>query len=360
MNSSPTNWKDLSKVGFSQQEPRAGTYILQNSQPVYQSSTDGLEVLPIGLALYRYSWLKKYFYSLIKKETIKGPYPNHLDGYFIHVEKDREIPFLCQTALLMETSYFTQAPHNVILLDEGAELTLLTGCLSATGIETGTHSSITERYIGKGALLHEHMVHRWGNELMVTSHSGTMVEEGGTYISDYIGLKMSNHVLSYPETWLNGANATTKYRTIILDNGHATIELGGTIHLDADDTSAELAHRAICTGGQIYQKGILEGNARCKAHIDCAGMLLGNSIGIIESVPGLRSHHPDARLSHEASIGKISPQQVEYLRSRGIDKADAISMIVRGFLDLQIEGLGSEIDRFIKEMVELAGHGEGN
>ena len=61
----------------------------------------------------------------------------------------------------------------------------------------------------------------------------------------------------------------------------------------------------------------------------------------------------------EASIGKISPEQVEYLQSRGMDEREVTSMIIRGFLDADIEGLGPELNARIAEIAELAGHGEG-
>ena len=80
--------------------------------------------------------------------------------------------------------------------------------------------------------------------------------------------------------------------------------------------------------------------------------------GFIEAVPGLRSLHPEARMSHEASIGKIAPEQVAYLQSRGMEEREAISLIIRGFLDADIEGLSPELDARIAEIVELAGHGE--
>jgi Fe-S cluster assembly scaffold protein SufB len=80
--------------------------------------------------------------------------------------------------------------------------------------------------------------------------------------------------------------------------------------------------------------------------------------GFIESIPGLRGLHPEARMSHEASIGRIAPEQVEYLQSRGLDEREAISMIIRGFLGADIVGLGPELDARIAEIAELAGHGE--
>jgi hypothetical protein len=111
--------------------------------------------------------------------------------------------------------------------------------------------------------------------------------------------------------------------------------------------------------GLIYQRGLLIGNAACRAHVDCAGMVLdAKNKGFIQSIPGLRSLHPEARMSHEASIGKIAPEQVEYLQTRGMDEREAIALIIRGFLGADIIGLGPELDARIAEIAELAGHGE--
>jgi Fe-S cluster assembly scaffold protein SufB len=63
-------------------------------------------------------------------------------------------------------------------------------------------------------------------------------------------------------------------------------------------------------------------------------------------------------MSHEASVGKVAPEQVEYLMSRGMEEHEAISMIIRGFLDADIEGLSAELDARIEEIAAMAGHGE--
>jgi hypothetical protein len=186
-----------------------------------------------------------------------------------------------------------------------------------------------------------------------------VVEAGGVYVSNYVSLRPAKQIESDPQTWLNGEGASAKYLTVILGSEGATIDTGGSVYLNANDTSAELAHRGVCTGGYMHQRGMLIGNARCRAHVDCAGMVLdAKQGGFIESIPGLKGLHPEARMSHEASIGKIAPEQVEYLMSRGMAEREAISMIIRGFLDADIAGLGPELDARIAEIAELAGHGE--
>jgi Fe-S cluster assembly scaffold protein SufB len=356
----------LAEVGvFIEEDERSGTYILRDFQTVCTlSQAEGLELLPMAVALKRYDWLRENYYwkavpddlDEITARCASQPEPQ---GYFVRVKKGARVTLPCQAALYMASSAITQTVHNVVLIEENAELNLITGCVTRHGVSHGVHFAISEQYIGKNGMLTNTMVHSWGSEVTVRPRSGTIVEEGGTFVSNYVSLRPAGDMQSNPRTWLNGRGASAKYLTIILGSDGSTIDTGGEVYLNAEGTSAELAHRGVSTGGRIYQKGLLIGNASCRAHVDCAGMLVDpRTEGLILSIPGLKALHPEARMSHEASIGKISPQQVEYLQARGMEEREAISMIIRGFLDVDVKGLGPELDARIAEIAELAGHGE--
>ena len=280
-------------------------------------------------------------------------------GYFIHVKKGADVTLPCQAAMYLASDHLTQAVHNIVILEEGAKLQLITGCTSKHGVQKGRHLSVEEYYIGRNARLVSTMVHAWSADVLVEPRSGVIVEEGGRYESNYIALRAARRINSDPQIYLNGKGASAKSLTVVLGTPGSVVDTAGNVFLNAEDTGAELLHRGVCTGGVMHQGGLLIGNAPCRAHVDCAGMLLDQTgEGFIESVPGLRSHHPDARMSHEASIGKLAPEQVEYLMSRGMDEQEAISMLIRGFLLADIEGLGPELDAQIAEIAAIAGHGE--
>jgi Fe-S cluster assembly scaffold protein SufB len=346
-------------------EARSGTYIQRDFFPLTIAAQSGdFELLPITDALAKYDWLReKYYWKAVPSDrdqyTARMAAVSSPQGYFVCVKKGAKIPFPVQACLYMTRGDIAQTVHNVVILEEGAELSLITGCAIRAGIHAGVHLGVTESYIGVNATLTSTMVHSWNPGTEVRPHSGTIVEEGGTYTENYCSLQPARSVKTNPQTWLNGEGASAKYLTIILGSEGATIETGGEVFLNGRNTSAELAHRAVCTGGQISQTGLLIGNSPCRAHVDCAGMVVnaGDS-GFILSIPGLRSTHPGARMSHEASIGKIVPEQVEYLQSRGMDEREAISLIIRGFLGADVIGLGPELDARIAEIAELAGHGE--
>ena len=128
--------------------------------------------------------------------------------------------------------------------------------------------------------------------------------------------------------------------------------------MEGENTGAEIVTRAICQGGELIQAGLLIGAGKnCRAHVDCSGLMMSNQ-GMIEAVPRLRAIHPDARMSHEASIGRINEGEINYLQSRGLNEEEATSMIVRGFLSMGIEGLSPELDKTIAEIAEISGHGD--
>ena len=356
----------LAEVGvLTKGDMRSGTYMLRDFSPVCAfAPTQGLEILPTAVALNKYDWLReKYFFSAVPDDLDKiTAYNASLptpQGYYVHVEQGARVKLPCQAALYMAHANIAQTVHNIVILEENSELSLITGCITAHGVTNGVHFGITEQYIGKNATLTSTMIHSWGSKVVVRPRSGTVVEAGGTFVNNYISLRPAADIESNPSAWLNGPGASAKYLTVILGSKESNITTGGNIYLNAEDTSAELAHRAVCTGGRVSQAGLLIGNARCRAHVDCAGMMLDpGKDGLIQSVPGLKALHPEAQMSHEASIGRIAPEQVEYLQSRGIEEREAISMIIRGFLDADIEGLGPELDARIAEIAELAGHGE--
>jgi Fe-S cluster assembly scaffold protein SufB len=344
---------------------RSGTYILRDFHSLcLVAQSDDIELLPIGEALRKYAWLRERYYwkavlADLDEYTARCASVSEPQGYFLRVKKGATVPFPVQACLYITRGDIAQTVHNIVILEEGTELHLITGCATKYDVNRGVHLAVSEYYVGKNARLTNTMVHSWGSEVVVRPRSGTIVEEGGVFVSNYVSLRPAKSIQADPRTWLNGKGASAKYLTVILSSKGSTIDIGGEVYLNGEDTSAELAHRAVCTGGHIYQRGLLIGSAPCRAHVDCAGMVLNaGEEGFIQSIPGLKALHPEARMSHEASIGRIAPEQVFYLQSRGMEEHEAISLIIRGFLGSEIADLSPELDAMIAEIAEIAGHGE--
>ena len=103
----------------------------------------------------------------------------------------------------------------------------------------------------------------------------------------------------------------------------------------AEDTRAEIIARAISNGGRIISRGDLIGEVTgVKAHLECRGLLLKG--GLIHAIPELRGKVDGVEMSHEAAVGKIAQEEIQYLMSRGLGEDEVTSTIVRGFLSVDI------------------------
>ena len=340
-----------------------GSFLMRGTS-VYTSlpKIDGVEIIPLKEAILLYPEIKeKYHFKAVDKEEdefTKTAFEEEQNGYFIRVRKNVVVATPLHTALFMHREMSTMCVHNIVVVEEGAHLHLITGCTSGRNIKGGLHIAISEHFIGKGAKLISTMVHNWGSDFVVRPRTATIVEENGTFVSNYYSVKPPKHIQTNPFTHLKGKNANAKYMTVILCLPDTYCDIGGTVLMTGENSGAELVARAVNHGGTVIQTGLLIGAAKgSRGHVDCSGLML-NDKGIIEAIPGLRATHPDAKMSHEAAIGKIDIGEVNYLQSKGLDEMQAIALIIRGFIDIGIEGLSPQIEKMIKEISELSGHGE--
>ena len=93
-----------------------------------------------------------------------------------------------------------------------------------------------------------------------------------------------------------------------------------------------------------------------KAHLECRSIVLKDG-GITLAIPELESSVADVEMTHEAAVGKIARDQIEYLMSRGLDEDEAVGMIVRGFLVGSIKGLPKNLEKEIDDAIEKSNLG---
>ena len=176
--------------------------------------------------------------------------------------------------------------------------------------------------------------------------------EGGTLISNYICLKPVGSLQMFPTTYLEGEGAVARFNSVLVAARGSYMDVGSRVILSAPNTRAEIISRGITSGGTIIARGDLIGKvAGIKAHLECKGLILND--GLMHAIPELQGFVPGVEMSHEAAVGKIDQREIEYLMARGLDEEEAISTIVRGFLNVDIEGLPvglrEKLDRAISE-----------
>ena len=278
------------------------------------------------------------------------------NGYFIRALPGAKIEQPVESCLYLRTDRFAQHVHNLVVVEEGAQLHIITGCATHPGVVSGLHIGVSEFYVKKGGHLTFTMIHNWGQEVHVRPRTGVMVEEGGRYISNYILLHPVKTVQMYPTVTLNGPDAVARMQSILIAHPGCELDVGGRVILKAPRTRAEVIARTITTGGNSIARGHLIGlEPDIKAHLECRGLILGK--GVIYAIPELEGRVAGVDMSHEAAVGKIAAEEVEYLMARGLDEEEAVSTIVRGFLHVKIEGLPPALEEEMERAILESGKG---
>ena len=201
------------------------------------------------------------------------------------------------------------------------------------------------------------MIHNWAEEIHVRPRTGVLVEEGGRYISNYIMLKPVKTVQMYPTVRLAGPGAVARLQSILVTHPGSELDIGGRVILEAPHTRAEVIARSLTTGGKCISRGHLLGLVpEVKAHLECRGLILSPN-GIIYAVPELEGLVAGVEMSHEAAVGRIAAEEIEYLMARGLDEEEAVSTIVRGFLRVKIEGLPPALEEEMDQAIKETGRG---
>jgi hypothetical protein len=244
--------------------------------------------------------------------------------------------------------------HNIVIAEENSELHIITGCATSPMSASGLHIGISEFYIKKGAKLTFTMIHNWAPEIAVRPRSGAIVEENGVFLSNYVSMKPVRTLQMYPVARCVGENAVVRFNSVLVAPPGCTLDTGSRVLLEAKRSRAEVIARTVTTGGTIISRGYIAGSAPdVKGHLECRGLILSGK-GVIHAIPELKGELAGVDLSHEAAVGKIAEEEVEYLMARGLTRDEATATIVRGFLHVDIEGLPPQLAAELKQAVETS------
>ena len=362
--------ENLSAFPFSDQEQmlkagvdlsarnRSGTFIQKDHSVVHCSaSQEGMEIMDIDQAREKYDWLHDYWWKAVPVNMDKYTARAELHqehGYFIRSLPGARSIYPLQACLYLEEDNLAQDIHNIVIAEEGSELHIITGCATGPHVKSGLHVGISEFYVKKGAKLTFTMIHNWAENMAIRPRSATIVEEGGLFLSNYVCMQPVGTLQMYPVTYLVGENATARYNSILISTPGSEMDIGARVFLKAKGARSEIISRAITTGGKIIARGHIIGEVPgIKAHLECNGLILSDE-GIIHAVPELEGYRQEVDLSHEAAVGKIAQEEVEYLMARGLSQEEATATIVRGFLNVEIEGLPAELKKEMDKAVEIS------
>ena len=345
-----------------QDKNRSATFFHVNQETIaakVNSLYEGkLELMDVKAALKKYSWLEDYMWKLVSKD--KDEYTRKVaedfsGGYFMRILPGAEISFPLQSCLMITQKNLEQRVHNIIIAEENSKAHIITSCLQHSNVPKASHLGISEIYVKKGAMLNFTMVHQWSENTMVRPRTATVVQDGATFVSNYVCMRPVRDIQMYPVAYCEGVDSRVSFNSILYGQKNSQLDVGSKAVLTGKGSKAEMISRAITReGSKIIVRGLIEGNTPdCKGHLECKGLIM-DDLSLIQSIPELIATKKGAEITHEAAVGKISEKEIMYLMTRKIPREQAISLIIRGFMDVNILGLPDALNEEIKAIVHSA------
>lgn len=261
-----------------------------------------------------------------------------------------------QTCFLTSTDTSVQNVRNVIVVEEGSKLEIFTGCLSNSHVKTNTHNATTDIFVRKDATIIFNMFHSWGENSIVKPKARIYVEDGGTYISNYVLWDKVRSIVSNPKIVLK-ENAKAVSHALAYVHPDSEIDLGGDILLEGKNSSGEIISSVVSNGGEFISKTNINGKGDdSKGHVECNALLI-NPLGKVIAIPQLQSENDKTQLTHEASLGRISNEEIEYLQTKGLSEEKAKELITRGFVNKSVENMPDIVKQRITSISSISEQG---
>ncbi|MCJ7720376.1 MAG: SufD family Fe-S cluster assembly protein [Candidatus Hadarchaeum sp.] len=339
---------------------RAGTYFQVDHSTVFQKIQKMFEgkaeIMSTKDAFEKYDWMEDYWWKVVSADADKYTALAELEwdkGYFIRALEGQKITLPLQACLFISKDNLDQNVHNVIIAEPNSEVQIITGCTVHPNVRRGLHVGISEFFIKEGAKLTFTMIHNLAQNFDVRPRTGALVEDNATFITNYICLNPVKSLQMYPVAYCKGKNSRARFTSILYGSGDSYMDVGSKAVLQGTGSKAEMIARVIAIDrAKIYSRGLLVGEKDgTKAHLECRGLLLSDD-ALIHAIPELTAKVKGTELSHEAAVGKIAEEQIQYLMARGFSELEAQSLIVRGFMDVGIMGLPKALETEIKRMVD--------
>jgi len=280
------------------------------------SAVPGNIILPSPQAWQKFKWARKYFEREPK------------EGYFIWVKKQVDFPLA--TYINIASPKISQDLTNLLVIEKGIKVKANVVCSAIKNNLYGIHKAKGKLILKEGASLDYHHLHQWGQRDFVSSDYEFILEEDSRLIYDYKNL-FSPKILQSKTVIHSGENSSSNLN-ITINGKKSKIVVKDTIFLEGKKSQGIVRLRLVGKeDSRIIAQSSISAKSQGRGHLDCQGLLVDKTAKI-SLIPALICQNKNAQITHEASIGKISGEELTYLRTRGLTEKEAIDLIVSGFL----------------------------
>ncbi|MEI8260053.1 MAG: Fe-S cluster assembly protein SufB [Actinomycetes bacterium] len=301
---------------------------------------------------------KEYFGSVIPVGDNKFAALNTAvwsGGSFIYVPKGVHVDIPLQAYFRINTENMGQFERTLMIIDEDAYVHYVEGCTAPVYSSDSLHSAVVEIIVRKGGRCRYTTIQNWSNNVynLVTkravAHAGATME----WVDGNLGSKVT---MKYPAVWLTGEHAKGETLSIAFAGAGQHQDAGAKMVHAAPNTSSNIISKSVARGGgRTSYRGlvqILDGSHNAKSTVKCDALLV-DDISRSDTYPYVDVREDDVSMGHEATVSKISADQLFYLMSRGLTEDEAMAMIVRGFIEPIARELPMEYALELNRLIEL-------
>jgi Fe-S cluster assembly protein SufB len=276
-------------------------------------------------------------------------------GSFIYVPKGVHVEIPLQAYFRINTENMGQFERTLIIVDEGAYVHYVEGCTAPIYSSDSLHSAVVEIIVKKNARCRYTTIQNWSNNVYNLVTKRATCEEGATmeWIDGNIGSKVT---MKYPAVYMTGPHAKGEVLSVAMAGEGQHQDAGAKMVHAAPFTSSTIVSKSIARGGgRTSYRGlvqVLEGSSHSKSTVKCDALLV-DTISRSDTYPYVDIREDDVSMGHEATVSKVSEDQLFYLMSRGLTEDEAMAMIVRGFIEPIAKELPMEYALELNRLIEL-------
>ncbi|WP_067814356.1 Fe-S cluster assembly protein SufB [Nocardia inohanensis] len=368
-------WEDLpedikntyDKLGIPEAEKQrlvSGVAAQYESEVVYHSIREDLEkqgviFLDTDTALKEHPELfQQYFGTVIPSGDNKFSALNSATwsgGSFIYVPKGVHVDIPLQAYFRINTENMGQFERTLIIVDEDAYVHYVEGCTAPIYSSDSLHSAVVEIIVKKGGRCRYTTIQNWSNNVYNLVTKRAKAEAGATmeWVDGNIGSKVT---MKYPAVWMTGEHAKGEVLSIAFAGAGQHQDTGAKMLHLAPHTSSNIISKSVARGGgRASYRGLVQVNKGAygsKSTVKCDALLVDN-ISRSDTYPYVDIREDDVTMGHEATVSKVSEDQLFYLMSRGLTEDEAMAMVVRGFVEPIAKELPMEYALELNRLIEL-------
>jgi len=373
-NQTEKSWDDVpedikntfNRLGIPEAEQKwlGGVTAQYESEAVYHSIREDLEAqgvlfLDMDSGLKQFPEIvKQYFGSVVPYSDNKFAALNTAvwsGGSFIYVPKGVHVEMPVQAYFRINAKNMGQFERTLIIADEGSSIHYVEGCTAPTYSTDSLHSAVVELIAMKDAKIRYSTVQNWSSNVynLVTKRGVAYENATVEWVDGNIGSKLT---MKYPAVLLRGEGAHAEVISVAYAGEGQHQDAGAKVHHLAPNTTSNILSKSISkNGGRSSYRGMLQVSPKatgCRSKIVCDALLLDEH-SRSDTYPTMEVANSTADLEHEASVSKISGDQLFYLMSRGFSEEEAMGLIVNGFFEPFTRELPMEYAVELNKLLEL-------